>query len=117
LRLRHGARRCAGTGLSGEARAPRGAVRRGGNADIFGRTLSQKLGEALKQPFVVENRAGANGGIGADFVAKSVPDGYTLLVTANGPIVVNPVLYARYPTIRSGISRPSPNAPCTSTCW
>jgi len=69
----------------------------GGNADIFGRTLAQKLGEALKQPFVVENRAGANGGIGADFVAKSAPDGYTLLVTANGPIVVNPVLYAKVP--------------------
>src|SRR3989475_3576145 len=69
----------------------------GGNADIFGRTLAQKLGDALKQPFVVENRAGANGGTGADFVAKSAPDGYTLLVTANGPIVVNPVLYAKVP--------------------
>src|SRR2546428_5908605 len=69
----------------------------GGNADIFGRTLAQKLGDALKQPFVVENRAGANGGIGADFVAKSASDGYTLLVTANGPIVVNPVLYAKVP--------------------
>src|SRR2546423_14056878 len=69
----------------------------GGNADIFGRTLAQKLGDALKQPFVVENRAGANGGIGADFVAKSAPDATTLLVTANGPIVVNPVLYARVP--------------------
>src|SRR5258708_34546807 len=69
----------------------------GGNADIFGRTLAQKLGDALKQPFVVENRAGANGGIGADFVAKSAPDGYTLLVTASGPIVVNPVVYAQVP--------------------
>src|SRR6266700_3664958 len=64
----------------------------GGNADIFGRTLGQKLGDALKQPFVGENR-----GIGADFVAKSAPDGYTLLATANGPIVVNPVLYAKIP--------------------
>src|SRR5438876_3665421 len=69
----------------------------GGNADIFARTLAQKLGDALKQPFVVENRAGANGGIGADFVAKSAADGYTLLVTASGPIVVNPVLYAKVP--------------------
>src|SRR5256885_7441888 len=69
----------------------------GGNADIFGRTLAQKLGDALKQPFVVENRAGANGGIRADFGAKSAPDGYTLLVTANGPIGVNPVLYAKVP--------------------
>ena len=69
----------------------------GGNADILGRALAQKLGDALKQAFVVENRAGANGGIGTDFVAKAAPDGYTLLVTASGPIVVNPTLYANVP--------------------
>ncbi|HVQ62609.1 MAG TPA: tripartite tricarboxylate transporter substrate binding protein [Burkholderiales bacterium] len=69
----------------------------GGNADILGRTLAQKLSDALKQPFVVENRAGANGGIGTDFVAKSAPDGYTLLVTASGPVTVNPILYAKVP--------------------
>jgi len=69
----------------------------GGNADILGRTLAQKLGDALKQPFVVENRGGANGGIGTDLVAKSAPDGYTLLVTASGPLVVNPTLYAKVP--------------------
>ena len=69
----------------------------GGNADILGRTLAQKLGDALKQPFVVENRAGANGGIGTDFVAKAAPDGYTLLVTASGPITVNPILYTQVP--------------------
>ncbi len=69
----------------------------GGNADIFGRTLAQKLTDAFRQSFVVENKPGANGSIGADFVAKSAPDGYTLLVTANGPIVVNPVLYAKVP--------------------
>src|SRR3954463_4458279 len=66
----------------------------GGNADIWARTLSQKLTESLKQAFVVENKPGANGGIGTDFVAKSSPDGYTLLAVASGPIVVNPVLYA-----------------------
>src|SRR5256884_8587054 len=69
----------------------------GGAADIFARTLGQKLSEAFKQGFVVENKPGANGGIGADFVAKSAPDGYTLLATASGPIVVNPVLYAKVP--------------------
>jgi tripartite-type tricarboxylate transporter receptor subunit TctC len=69
----------------------------GGAADIFARTLAQKLGDALKQPFLVENRAGANGGIGSEFVAKSAPDGYTLLATASGPITVNPVLYAKVP--------------------
>src|SRR5438874_13676208 len=66
----------------------------GGNADIWARTLSQKLTESLKQAFVVENKPGANGGIGTDFVAKSAADGYTLLAVASGPIVVNPVLYA-----------------------
>src|SRR5260221_11972151 len=65
----------------------------GGNADIWARTLAQKLTESLKQAFVVENKPGANGGIGTDFVAKSSPDGYTLLAVASGPIVVNPVLY------------------------
>jgi tripartite-type tricarboxylate transporter receptor subunit TctC len=69
----------------------------GGNADILGRTLAQKLSDALRQPFVVENRAGANGGIGTDLVAKAAPDGYTLLVTASGPIVVNPTLYSHVP--------------------
>ena len=69
----------------------------GGNADIFGRTLAQKLGEVFRQSFVVENKPGANGGIGTDFVAKSAPDGATLLATASGPIVVNPVLYAKVP--------------------
>src|SRR5258707_6263947 len=70
---------------------------RGGNADIWARTLAQKLSENLKQAFVVENKPGANGGIGTDFVAKSAPDGYTLLAVASGPIVVNPVLYAKVP--------------------
>ena len=69
----------------------------GGNADIWARTLAQKLGEAMRQAFVVENKPGANGGLGTDFVAKSAPDGYTLLAVASGPIVVNPVLYAQVP--------------------
>ena len=69
----------------------------GGNADIWARVLSQKLTEAFRQSFVVENRPGANGGIGAEAVAKSAPDGYTLLMTASGPIAVNPVFYAKVP--------------------
>jgi tripartite-type tricarboxylate transporter receptor subunit TctC len=68
-----------------------------GNADIWARTLAHKMSEALKQGFVVENKPGANGGIGSDFVAKSAPDGYTLLAVASGPIVVNPVLYPKVP--------------------
>jgi len=69
----------------------------GGNADIWARTLAQKLGEATRQAFIVENKPGANGGLGTDFVAKSAPDGYTLLAVASGPVVVNPVLYPQVP--------------------
>jgi tripartite-type tricarboxylate transporter receptor subunit TctC len=69
----------------------------GGNADIWARTLAQKLTESFKQAFVVENKPGANGGIGTDYVAKSAADGYTLLAVASGPIVVNPVLYSQVP--------------------
>ena len=67
----------------------------GGNADIWARILAQKLTDSMKQPFVVENKPGANGGIGTDFVAKSTADGHTLLAVASGPIVVNPTLYAK----------------------
>ena len=67
----------------------------GGNADIWARVLSAKLTDSMKQAFVVENKPGANGGIGTDFVAKSAADGYTLLAVASGPIVVNPVLYSK----------------------
>src|SRR5258708_6738869 len=69
----------------------------GGNADIWARTLAQKLTENLEQALVVETKPGARGGIGTDFVAKSAADGYTLLAVASGPIVVNPVLYAKVP--------------------
>jgi tripartite-type tricarboxylate transporter receptor subunit TctC len=69
----------------------------GGAADIFGRIMAQKLSEALHKNFLVENRPGANGGIGTEVVAKSAPDGYTLLATASGPIVVNPSLYTSVP--------------------
>ncbi len=67
----------------------------GGGADIFARTVAQKLTEALGQSVVVDNRAGANGGIGTDIVAKAAPDGYTLLLANSGPMTVNPVLYMK----------------------
>jgi tripartite-type tricarboxylate transporter receptor subunit TctC len=69
----------------------------GGAGDIFTRTLAQKLGDALGQSVVVDNRPGANGGIGTDIVAKSAPDGYTLLMGNSGPLTINPVLYKRVP--------------------
>ena len=67
----------------------------GGAADITARVISQKLSDSLGQAFVVENRPGANGGIGAEIVAKAPADGYTLLIAASGPIVINQVLYRK----------------------
>jgi tripartite-type tricarboxylate transporter receptor subunit TctC len=66
----------------------------GGNADIVGRIAGNVISKALKQPVVVENRAGAGGGIGAEQVARAAPDGYTLLVGSNGPLTVNPFVQA-----------------------
>jgi tripartite-type tricarboxylate transporter receptor subunit TctC len=55
------------------------------------------MSESMGQTVVVENRPGANGTIGSDLVAKAAPDGYTLLLTASGPLVINPVLYKKVP--------------------
>jgi tripartite-type tricarboxylate transporter receptor subunit TctC len=65
----------------------------GGSSDITARTVSQKLSEALGQPFIIDNKPGANGSIGAAFVANSKPDGYTLFVGSIGVFAINPVLY------------------------
>jgi len=69
----------------------------GSTPDIVGRALATKLQAAFGQPFVVENRPGAGGNIGADAVAKSAPDGHTLLVAINGPVAVNKFLYKDMP--------------------
>jgi len=69
----------------------------GGPVDIMGRLAAQKLTEQLGVQFVVDNRAGANGNIAGDIVARSTPDGYTLLMGANGVIAVNPGLYRKMP--------------------
>jgi tripartite-type tricarboxylate transporter receptor subunit TctC len=69
----------------------------GGGTDVFARILAQALGESLKQPFVVDNRPGASGNIGAAAVAKSAPDGYSFLVSANPALSVNPALYRNLP--------------------
>jgi tripartite-type tricarboxylate transporter receptor subunit TctC len=65
----------------------------GSTPDIVGRTLSSRLQESLGQPFVVENRTGAGGNIGAEAVAKAPADGYTLLIGINGPAAINKFLY------------------------
>jgi tripartite-type tricarboxylate transporter receptor subunit TctC len=69
----------------------------GSTPDIVGRTLADRLQKSLGQPFIVENRTGAGGNIGTDLVAKSPPDGHTLLVAINGPIAVNKHLYKNLP--------------------
>ena len=69
----------------------------GGGTDTFARALGQKLAERWGQPVVIENRAGAGGVVGTDVVAKSTPDGYTLLVTYAGSQAINPSLYPKIP--------------------
>lgn len=69
----------------------------GSTPDIVGRTLASRLQGSMGQPFIVENRAGAGGNIGADAVAKAAPDGYTLLVSTNGVFSINKALYKSMP--------------------
>jgi tripartite-type tricarboxylate transporter receptor subunit TctC len=69
----------------------------GGGTDVFGRLLAQALTDQLKQTFVVDNKPGASGNIGADIVAKSEPDGYTILVASNSSLGINPVLLKNMP--------------------
>jgi tripartite-type tricarboxylate transporter receptor subunit TctC len=69
----------------------------GGTTDIFGRLIAQALQSRMAQPFIVENRAGAAGNIGADAVAKSPPDGYTLLMVPSNLLAINPWLYKKLP--------------------
>ena len=64
----------------------------GGSADTLGRMVAQKLSESLKQSFVVENRAGAGGLLGADLAAKAAPDGYTLVISGVASHVIGPAL-------------------------
>ena len=69
----------------------------GGPLDILGRALGDVLQKELKQPFVVDNRPGAGGNIGADLVAKSPADGYTVLLSIDTTFTINPHLYASMP--------------------
>ena len=69
----------------------------GGGVDFVARTVAQRLGDTMKQTFVIENRTGASGMIGADTVAKSAPDGYTLLVASPAEVLVGPIAGQKVP--------------------
>jgi tripartite-type tricarboxylate transporter receptor subunit TctC len=69
----------------------------GGATDTLARLLAPKLGEALGQPLVVDNRPGSNGNLASEMTAKAAPDGYTLYLAADAQIVIGPHLYAKMP--------------------
>jgi tripartite-type tricarboxylate transporter receptor subunit TctC len=69
----------------------------GGGTDLLARVVATKLGEALGQPVVVENKVGAQSIIAAQHVAKAAPDGYTLLLGPSGPMSMNPAIYSKLP--------------------
>ena len=69
----------------------------GGGTDTYARLLAQGLGDTLKQQFVVDNRPGGGGNIGAEFAARAAPDGYTFFVSSSPALVANPYLYRNLP--------------------
>ncbi|HSR13390.1 MAG TPA: tripartite tricarboxylate transporter substrate binding protein, partial [Thermodesulfobacteriota bacterium] len=69
----------------------------GGNVDTGARIIAEPLRQIFGKPFIVENKAGAGGMIAGEYVAKAAPDGHTLFVGANGPILYSPLIYGRSP--------------------
>jgi tripartite-type tricarboxylate transporter receptor subunit TctC len=69
----------------------------GGTNDVIARPVAVQLSRILGQPVVIETKPGANGNVGADFVAKARPDGHTLLITPAGPLAINPWIYRTMP--------------------
>ena len=67
----------------------------GGSNDVIARILGQRLSEKWGQAVIIENRAGGGGNVGAEMVARATPDGYTLLLTAPGPLSINAAIYSR----------------------
>ncbi|HEV7477302.1 MAG TPA: tripartite tricarboxylate transporter substrate-binding protein, partial [Burkholderiales bacterium] len=69
----------------------------GGTTDVLARLVGQKLSEALGQQFVIDNRPGAGGNIGTELAAKSPADGYTLVMSFDGTMAINPSTYRQLP--------------------
>src|ERR1041385_334156 len=69
----------------------------GGLADVLARAVAEPLTKSLGQPFVIENRTGAGGNVGAEVVANAAPDGYTLMMSSAGILSINQFLYATMP--------------------
>ena len=69
----------------------------GSSPDVLARLVNEKAGKALGHPLIIENRPGAGGNTGTDYVAKAAPDGYTFLMSTNGPLVYNTVLIEKLP--------------------
>jgi tripartite-type tricarboxylate transporter receptor subunit TctC len=69
----------------------------GGGTDAFARTLAQSLSEALKQTVIVDNRPGASGNVGAEYVTRAAPDGHMFLLAASAAVAINPGLFAKMP--------------------
>jgi tripartite-type tricarboxylate transporter receptor subunit TctC len=69
----------------------------GGGLDMIVRPIVQRMADNTKQPFVIDNRSGANGIVGMEFGAKSAPDGYTLISATTGSLTINPAVHARLP--------------------
>jgi tripartite-type tricarboxylate transporter receptor subunit TctC len=89
----------------------------GGMADILARSFGQKFGEKIKQPVIVENRAGAGGAIAADFVAKSPADGYTLYLGFHATNSILPTLDPKLPYNAAKDFAPIITSPTCRTCW
>ena len=91
--------------VSGEICPHPGSLSTGGGTDLAARLIAQKLTESLGKPVLVENRAGANGNIGTDAMAKAAADGYTLGMATPGPVTAGKSRIRTCRTIPSAISR------------